>query len=330
MQSLIQPSASCALSSAGREPQTGETAGFDRHCLSCFRILLICIATPINALEVVRGTEHLDSDRPEAWAMFYTTSVTLPAGLGTPIPRKFGSIDIGGELGSFPSLNKQERTVGFNGTKEEDLNQAPIFARLRLSIGLPDDFSLVLAYVPPLRVYGLKPNLFAVILERPMLQRGPWRIGARLYAQMGTVKGAFTCSNDVAKATPGSPQNPFGCEAKSSDVAAQHYAGFELSGSIRLEALGGLSPYLAISANYLDTRVRVDAMTFGVRDRTQLVADDWNYGFSTGVSYPIAQRVSVSAGLFYSPLKVRRSPEATTSQTDEFWNFRALLLYRFR
>ncbi len=326
----MAPSASCAHPSAGKKPGTDDTAGLDQHCLSSLWIMLTCISAPIYALEVVSGTEHLDSDRPEAWAMFYTTSVTLPAGLATPVPREPGSLDIGGELGSFPSLNRQERTVGFNGTKEEDLNQAPVFARLRLGIGMPGDFSLVLAYVPPLRVYGLKPNLFAVILERPMLQRGAWRIGARLYGQAGTVEGAFTCSNDVAKAPAGSPQNPFGCEEKSSDVATQRYAGVELSGSLRPEALGGLSPYLAISANYLDTRVRVDATTFGVRDRTKLMADDWNYGFSTGVSYPIAQRVTVSAGVFYSPLKVRRSPEATTSQTEEFWNFRALLLYQFR
>lgn len=325
----MRPLALSALESAGKEPGTVETGGIDQPYRYFLWIMLTCISAPIHALEVVRGTEHLDSDRPEAWAMFYTTAVTLPAGLGTPVPRKPGSLGVGIELGSFPSLSREERTVGFNGTKEEDLNQAPLFARPRVSIGLPGDISLVLAYVPPLRVYGLKPNLFAVILERPLLQRSVWTIGARLYAQTGTVEGAFTCSNDVAKKPPGSAQNPFGCEEKSSDVATQRYAGVEISGSYRIEALGGLSPYLAISANYLDSRVRVDAATFDVRDRTQLVADDWNYGFSTGVSYPIDARVSVSAGLFYSPLKVRRSPDATSSQTNEFLNFRVSLAYQF-
>jgi len=300
-----------------------------RH-LYCLWLALWCSSAPVDALEVTRGTEHLDSDRPEAWAMFYTTAVTLPVGLGTPSDREPGSIDAGIELGSIPSLSKSERTVGFNGTKEEDLNKSPVFARPRLSIGLPGHFSLVLAYVPPLRVYGLKPNLFAVILERPLLQYNAWRIGARLYAQTGTVEGDFTCSSSVANKPPGSPQNPFGCEGKSSDEATQRYAGFELSASYRFESLGGLSPYLSVSANYLDTRVRVNATTFGVRDRTKLMADDWNHGISAGLSYPVNPRLDFSAGMFYSPLKVRRGFDATGRQNDEFLNFRALLRYRFR
>jgi len=291
-------------------------------------MILTCGGIPCYALEAVRGSEHLDSDRPEAWAMFYTTAVTLPAGLGPPQLRKPGSVAAGIELGSFPSLDKEQRTVGFNGTKEEDLNKAPVFARPSVSIGLPGDFSLTLAYVPPLRVYGLKPHLLAVILERPLLQLKGWRAGARLYAQTGTVEGAFTCSNDVAKETPGSPLNPFGCEEESSDVATQAYAGIELSGAYGIDVLGGLSPWIAVSANYLDTKVRVDALTFGIRDRTQLHADSWNYGFSTGISYPIDRRVSVSAGVFYTPLQVRRGPDATSSQNDAFWNFRATLVYR--
>ena len=176
----------------------------------------------------------------------------------------------------------------------------------------------------------MKPNLFAAILERPLLQNNAWHIGARLYAQTGTVEGDFTCSNNVANKPPGSPQNPFGCEGKSSDEATQRYAGFELSASYRIETLGGLSPYLSVSANYLDARVRVNATTFGVKDRTKLMADSWSHGISAGVSYPINTQLSFSAGIFYTPLKVRRDFDATTSQNDEFLNFRAILSYRFR
>jgi hypothetical protein len=298
--------------------------------LYCLCILLTCISAPIHAIEVIRRTENLESDSPEAWAIFYMTSVTLPAGLGTPQHRKLGSIEFGVEMGSIPSLSKEERTVGFNGTKEEDLNKSPVFARPSLGIGLPGDFSLMLAYVPPLQVYGLKPNLFAAILERQLLQHNAYSVGARLYAQAGTVQGAFTCSNNVAKETPGSSQNPYGCEEKSSDEATQRYAGFELSNSYRIEALGGLSPYFAISANYLDTKVHVDATTFGILDRTHLAADSWSYGFSTGLSYPIDQRLSFNAGMYYSPLKVRRDFDATTSENDEFMNFRAILRYQLR
>jgi len=260
--------------------------------------------------------------------MFYMTSVTLPSGLGTLQRREPGTISVGLELGSFPSLDKDQRTVGFNGTKEEDLNKAPVFIRPHLGIGLPGEFSLVLAYVPPLRVYGLKPHLFAAILERPLLQGSRWSIGGRLYAQTGTVEGDFTCSSNVANKPPGSPQNPFGCEEKSSDEATQRYAGFEIIGNYRIDGLGDFRPFISISANYLDTKVRVGATTFGVVDRTKLMADDWNYGLSAGLSYAAGKRQSFSAGVFYSPLQVRRDFESTASQNDSFVNFRALFSYQ--
>src|SRR5262245_24939001 len=74
-------------------------------------------------------TESLDSDRPEAWAMNYYTSVALFTGFGTPHSREFGSIELGGELDWLPQQGIAERRVGFNGTKLDDLNKAPIFGR---------------------------------------------------------------------------------------------------------------------------------------------------------------------------------------------------------
>jgi hypothetical protein len=300
------------------------------HCLPLLLTIVMTGSTAVNALPKIERTETVDSDAPEAWAMFYLTAITLPAGFGTPQSREPGAIDVGLELGTIPSLSKTERTVGLGGIKEEDLNKSPVFARPSVSIGLPADFSLILAYVPPLEVYGIKPNLFAAILERPLLQSSEWAIGARGYVQAGTVEGDFTCSNNVANNPPGSPQNPFGCDGKSSDEATQRYAGFELSSSYRIDALNGLSPYIAISANYMDTKVHVDAITYGVNDRTRLVADNWVYGYSAGLSYPVNEQLSFSAGLFYSPLQVRRDINSTSSESDDLLNFRAVVRYKLR
>src|SRR5947208_4758005 len=111
------------------------------------------------------AVEHLDSDRPEAWALNYYTSVALLAGLGTPHSRAFGSLELGFELDWIPELGKAERRVGFNGIKEEDVNKAPIFARPRLTLGLPWNFALTLSYLPPIRIFGVEPNLFAFAVE---------------------------------------------------------------------------------------------------------------------------------------------------------------------
>jgi hypothetical protein len=275
------------------------------------------------------AAEQLDSDRPEAWAMNYFTSISLLAGLAPPANRGFGSVEIGAEVDWIPQLGKSERRVGFNGAKEEDLNKAPIFARPRLTLGLPWNIGLTVSYVPPIRVFGVEPHLFAAALERPFYEHRPWTFGARLYGQLGQVEGAFTCPGDVASAPPGSSENPFGCERKSSDTATQRYGGLELSGSYRIDAVGGVTPYLAVSGNFLDTKFQVKTRTFGARDRTRLVAGTWTFAVSSGVVYPLSERWSLSLGLFYSPLWVKRPP-ATESENDALFNARALLTYRWR
>lgn len=280
-----------------------------------------------EAQEVISGTERLDSDRPEAWAMNYVTSVTLLAAFGVPRSRELGSVELGGELDWIPQLSDAQRRVGFNGTKEEDLNKAPVFGRPRVTLGLPGRFALTLSYLPPITIFGVKPNLFAFALERPLYESDSWNFGIRLYGQVGDVEGAFTCSAEVARFSPGSPQNPYGCGAKSHDKSSQSYGGLEFSGAYRIEQAGGLTPYLAVAGNFLDTEVRVNAETFGVADRRRLTSETWTFSLSAGLSYPVDDRLSLSIGMFYSPLRVTRPP-ANSSYDDGLVNVRALIAYR--
>jgi len=298
-------------------------------CFNLFFFPLLCRS--VLAQEVVKSTEHLDVDRPEAWAMSYFSSVALLAGLGTPYSRDPGSFEIGFEADWIPTLSKSMKRVGFNGLKEEDLNKAPIFMRPRLTVGLPWEFALTLSYLPPIEVFGVEPNLFAFALERSLYERAPWTIGVRAYGQVGEIRGAFTCPSDVAKFPSGSPENPFGCEKESNDIVTQRYGGLELSGSYRIERLEwlrGLTPYLAVAGNFLDHKIQVRARTFGFADRRRLLADAWTFSASAGVTYPLTGRLSVSVGLFYSPLSVVRPPD-TSRQNDPLFNVRSMITYRF-
>lgn len=300
------------------------------RCLICFVYLLITLSSGQTLAQVIiNETEHLHSDRPEAWAMNYFTSATLLSGFGAPRSRTFGSVEGGVELDWIPQLSSAQRQVGFNGTKEEDLNKAPIFGRPRITFGLPGRFALTLSYVPPISIFGIKPNLFAFALERPLYERDSWTIGMRLYGQIGNVEGAFTCPGDVAKFPPGSAENIYGCERKSADKSMQRYAGFELSGAYRIEQLRGLTPYIAVGGNFLDAQVHVNAQTFGILDRTHLEAKTWTFTASAGVTYPLANKLMLSVGMLYSPLWVTRPP-ATSSENDAFINVRALLTYQLR
>jgi hypothetical protein len=291
-------------------------------------VVLFTFCSCVVSVQVSWAKENLDSDRPEAWAMNYFSSISLLSGLGTPFSREPGSIEIGAELQWLPQLSKSLQRVGFNGAKSEDLNQAPVFARPRLTIGLPWRTALTLSYLPPIRVFGVKPHLFAFAVERPLYEQGPWTLGIRMYGQLGQIKGAFTCPKDVAKFPTGTPQNPFGCNKKSHDAVTQQYGGVELSTSYRFDRLHGLTPYIAVAGNFLDNKMQVKAQTFGNRDRNRLFAQTWTFSANAGVIYPLTERIFLNLSLFYTPLWIKRPP-ATDSENDALFNVRAGISYRW-
>jgi hypothetical protein len=299
---------------------------------SCLKVTwlacLLLLAMTRVLLAQGQGTEDLYPARPEAWVMNYYTSATLLAGFEPPRSRSLGSIEMGIEFDWLPSLSAKERLVGFNGTTEVDTNKCPVFLRPRATVGLPWHFALTVSYLPPIALCGIKANLFAFALERPLFEHFPWRVGLRAYGQIGDIEGDFTCPEDVVRFAPGSSPNQLGCQKKSSDTITMRYGGLELSGSYRIAQAAGLTPYLAVAVNYLDTRFQVDALTFGFHDRRRLAADTWTFSMTAGVTYPITARLHLSIGLFYSPLWVVRPPK-TSSQNDALLHVRSMISYQF-
>jgi len=281
----------------------------------------------LPAMAAAEPTEHLSSDEPESWAMLYFTSVTMFSGLGTPRAREPWSVELGLELGHIPHLSTSERTVGFDGTKVENLNNSPFLARPILTIGLPWRMSFSLAYVPPIKLWGVKPNLLAMALERPLIERGPWSAGVRLHGQVGKTKGPFTCPGYAAKYESGSDGNPYGCEGRSDDRVIQNYVGIEVSGSYRFESLWGVTPYLTLGANYLDTEFHTRAVTFGAVDRTKMATNSFRFSLGTGLGYPLTQNTWLSLGMFYVPLTVDRDVPGGQHH-ESLINVRASLSYK--
>jgi len=221
----------------------------------------------------------------------------------------------------LPSLNAAERRVGFGGTKEEDLNKAPLFVRPRVSVGLPNRFTATVAVTPPITVFGLKPRLLAAGLERPMYAGHQWSLGWRTYGQIGTVTGGFTCPRSVLAFPEASVQNSYGCEAESADVVTLRYAGAELMATRSVEALGKVVPHVAVSGNYVNSIFQVNARTFGFLDRTRIQTSGAIVSVSGGAAYRLSPRAALSADLFYTPLTVQPTPGAPLS-------FRSLLTVR--
>lgn len=275
---------------------------------------------------------HVGFDRPEAWGLKYFTSTTLLSGLQPPDPpegRRTGSVTVGFELGWIPTLDEGQRRIGFNGKAPQDLNKAPVLARPVVRIGLPGKLTLVAAAPPPFRIFGVTTHLLAFGLERPILERERWTLSWRGYGQVGSVKGAFTCTSSVAAFAPGSLDNPTACVGKSADVASLRYAGSEFQLAYRIPGMPKLVPHVAAGGNFIDGVFQTSAPVVKGLDRTRLWTRGGTFSGTAGVSYLVTKRSAFTVDAFYTPLWVQRSPTAPRTN-DGLFNVRALLSYSFR
>lgn len=288
-------------------------------------LAILLAAASASAQPVFRADEDLDFDRPEAWAMKYYSLVSLASGFGVPAEREAGDVDLAFEVGWIPSLEGDEARVGFRGTKQEDLDKAPVLARPRLTVGLPARFTLELGWVPPVEVFDAKPNLVTVALGRPLYVGRAWRAGARLHGQAGSIESDITCPNELAGRDDPNV-NPFRCEAPSEDEVDLSYVGLELSAE---RAAGTWIPYGALGISSLDLEFQVDALTGGFRDRSLLTASGPQWHAVAGLRWQGRPRTTLGAEVFYSPLEVERA-EGGGAETDALVNVRALVSYRLR
>jgi hypothetical protein len=291
-------------------------------------VWLLAPAAAARAQTIIDDVEDLDWDRPEAWAMKYFNSVAVMTSLGPVESREPGSLELAAEAGWIPHLDEEQRTVGFNGTKEEDLNKLPVFGRIRAIIGLPSRFSLEVGVSPPVEVSGVKATLFALAIQRPFYEKDSWSLGLRLSGQTGKIEGDFTCPKEILEFEPGSDENRFGCEAKSADTANLDHVGLELNAAHRFKGSEGPVIHFGLGANYMDTKFEVNALTFGVLDRSVRLADGVTYSLTTGANFPVARKTALGLELFYSPLSVQR-PGDESNENDPLFNVRGMVRYRF-
>lgn len=285
-------------------------------------VLVVAVPPPLSG-------EEIDFDRPEAWALKYFASITQLTGLGPPRRLAPGETWLRGELGSVPQLSAAERTVGFEGTKTEDLNRTPVFGRLRLEAGLPRKFNGTLALTPPVEVDGATPFVLAAAVGRPIFEGDRWRLGWTAHLAGGRIEGDLTCTEEAAAAGDDPVANPFGCEEPSADEMRMLLGGLELALARRLGWGRGGEVYLAVSAQQLDAEFQVDARYDGIIDRMRLTTSGVTGSVATGLALPVARRWHLSGEIYYAPLEVRRPP-FQDRQNDALLNVRGGLALRLR
>jgi opacity protein-like surface antigen len=280
-----------------------------------------------GAQSVTTGTETLAFDRSESWGMKYYASLSLLTSVGAPASLGKGQVLLGVEGASVPQLSDEQRRIGFDGTKLEDVNRTRVFGRLRGSVGLGAGLALDIAYVPPIELGGAKPNLFAAGLGRPFELSRVLRLGLRAHGQIGTIQADITCGADEAAAGNDPDKNPYQCVEPSKDETRQKTLGGELT--LGYDSGGPVKPYVGVLVTYMDLEFQVNALYAGgtIDDHMLQTTSGTTVAATGGLTYAPSPKWRISAEAFYSWLSIARPP-ATSSSNEGFWNARIFASYR--
>lgn len=282
--------------------------------------IIVCLAiaalgAPSRAASQSRELRSYGSGAPEAKLMLYYSSAVAFSPIGVPFGtlrpsamavatrRTSRRVEAAVELSYLPRLSIAQRTAGSD--KPESTNLAPLFARPRLGAKLPGGLGLELSWIPPVRVFDVKANLFAGAVSRSFDVASRVRIIPRASFLTGRVEGPITCNREsstdrAALAT----YYEFVCYSNNSrDFFEPRHVSGELLVA-RRSMSGHWEPYAAAGARAERTRFDVGVIRRdGTRDTDEPVLQVRTtraYG-TVGTSWLGLRRTRLAAELYYAP-----------------------------
>jgi hypothetical protein len=267
---------------------------------------LLAALSPAAAAAQGRTTETRSFQEGQGRLMaFYSAALTFsPVGA----PRRIGPGRIGAalELGYIPQLSEEQRRVG---DKPEATNLAPVLPRPRLYVGLPAGMMLEASWLPPVRVFDVKPNVVSLALQGPSAATRAVRVTPRLAFTAGTIEGAITCSEDLEDGGADLQEYyALVCYDRASEdhFEPRHVLG-EVIGSLTAPR-AGLVPYAGVGVRYDRTRLDIRVMKPVSGDRREPDPDQPILELRTtrpylvaGASLARAGRLGGAGELFYAP-----------------------------
>lgn len=146
------------------------------------------------------------------------------------------------------------------GKGPENVNLLTAFPRPRVAFALGDGVLMEASWVPPVRINGVKPNLWGLALSRtvPLNNRGAMFSG-RAHFSFGSIKAPFVCSEADTK-DAGNPDCFGGSE--SDDKYSPNIFGVELAFGWAW-AQGRVRPYVGSGYNIIHPRFQVNRTVAG-------------------------------------------------------------------
>ncbi len=261
--------------------------------LAAFALVASALAAPLAAQSVCRPPAS--SHEAKTLAIF---SVPLAFGPATA-PEILPGLQAGLEGAYLPKVAPATATPSICRPGQGPLNTDLLFALPRPRIGLPLPFGLALqaSWIPPVRVAGVKANLFGLSLGKSFGKLDGLVAAIRAHATFGQIRGPITC-DDAALAEPTSE-----CfqGTRSDDKYSPNIFGADFSLGWTM-AGGALRPYLGGGYTRLEPRFQVNFTNqFGTVDSTRIEVSLNRGAVFGGVTWQLADRLGVAAELYAVP-----------------------------
>jgi hypothetical protein len=187
------------------------------------------------------------------------------------------------------------------GNGPENWNVATVFLRPRFSFLLGDGVALEASWVPPVRMNGIRPNLWSFSIARTVpFGGGQALFTGRLHATIGSIRAPITCP-DEALTDPASPC--FGGR-RSDDRYSPNVFGVELA-ITRPLANGRFRPYLGGGYNILHPRFQANFTdALGVEDDQKRDVNLHRWVVFGGTTLAILPGFLISAEAYAAPSDV--------------------------
>jgi hypothetical protein len=235
------------------------------------------------------------SNEAKTMAIF---AVPLAFGRGSA-PDLFSGFKAGIEVAYLPKVDDATATPATCEPGKGPENTDLLFALPRPRIGVPLPFGLALeaSWMPPVRVHGVKANLFGISVEKAFGRLDGLVAAIRAHATFGSVRAPITCDDDALE----DPASECFGGSRSDDRLRPNIMGVDLAVGGPL-AGGHLRPYGGVGYNRLQPRFQVNFTNqFGELDNRRVEVDLDRLVLFGGATWQAAERLGITGELYAAP-----------------------------
>lgn len=261
--------------------------------IATFALMASVLAVPLAAQSVCRPPAS--SNEAKTLAIFSVPLAFSPA----TAPELLPGLQAGLEGAYLPKVDPATATPTICRPGQGPLNTDLLFALPRPRIGLPLPFGLALqaSWIPPVRVAGVKADLFGLSLAKSFGRLDGLVAAIRAHGTFGSIRGPITCA-DAGLADPTSE-----CfhGTRSDDKYSPNIFGADFTLGWTM-AGGALRPYLGGGYNRLEPRFQVNFTNqFGMVDSTRVEVNLNRGVVFGGATWQLSDRLGVTAEVYAVP-----------------------------